>query len=401
MPKRSQIAAFSGVFIVITSLVLAQVHAGPRFKVLHAFGKTEDAGLWGSLTLDASGNLYGTTMGSVFRLAPQPDGMWKLTTLHQFHYPGKGGAAPNGGLIFDPAGNLYGTTATGGVHDKGVIFELTPGPGAWKETVLYSFCPKPGCKDGGAPSSGVVMDGSGNLYGAAGVAYELARENDGWKEVVLHHFAGKNGDGDDAEGGVIRDASGDVYGTTRGGGVQCGSTTCGTVYKLTPEPDGKWKETILHRFDNNGVDGITPGGGALFMDASGDLYGTTAGGGCCGGVTFQLARSEDGHWKETILYEFPGGEDGEEPGAGVVMDAARNLYGTTIYGGDPDCDCGVVYKLAPGAKGKWVYTALHAFTGFDGAQPDANLIVDPRGNLYGTAATGGKYGGGIVFEIMP
>lgn len=157
----------------------------------------------------------------------------------------------------------------------------------------------------------------------------------------------------------------------------------------------------MHRFDNNGVDGITPGGGALFMDASGNLYGTTAGGGCCGGVTFQLARSEDGHWKEAILCEFPGGEDGEEPGAGVVMDAAGNLYGTTMYGGDPDCDCGVVYKLAPGAKGKWVYTALHAFTGFDGAQPDANLIVDPRGNLYGTAATGGKYGGGIVFEIMP
>jgi uncharacterized repeat protein (TIGR03803 family) len=106
-------------------------------------------------------------------------------------------------------------------------------------------------------------------------------------------------------------------------------------------------------------------------------------------------------WRETVLYNVPGGVNGDQPGAGVVMDKAGNLYGTTIAGGSTSCECGVVYKLAPGSKGKWTYTVLHRFVGSDGAQPNANLILDSEGNLYGTTATGGAGGAGVAFKLTP
>lgn len=161
-----------------------------------------------------------------------------------------------------------------------------------------------------------------------------------------------------------------------------------------------WREKILHSFAVNYHDGHTPGVGALAMDSSGNLYGTTAGGGCCGGIIFRLTHSSGGQWKETILYQFRGGALGFEAGAGVVMDKVGNLYGTTIRGGGPGC--GVLYKLAPGSGDKWTYTVLHTFGyGNDGCQPDANLTLAPDGTLYGTTATGGQYGSGVVFELTP
>ena len=249
----------------------------------------------------------------------------------------------------DKAGNLYGTAPYGGSYNAGTIFELTPGSGGWKETVLYAFCQGTSCADGRSPFAGLILDLAGNLYGT----------------------------------------------TYTGGAYKVG----GTVYQLKPTSGG-WEEQVLHSFDNNGTDGMTPGWGSLIMDAKGSLYGTTAGGGCCGGVVFRLTPGSDGRWKETILYHFQGGANGFEAAAGVVMDKAGNLYGTTIAGGS-GCDCGVVYKLAPGAKGKWTYKVLHTFMGYDGAQPDANLILDDNGNLYGTTATGGVYGAGVVFELTP
>jgi uncharacterized repeat protein (TIGR03803 family) len=181
-----------------------------------------------------------------------------------------------------------------------------------------------------------------------------------------------------------------------------GAHNLGVVYELSPRTDGGWKKRILHDFCFKGPpncqDGHTPGVGALTMDSSGNVYGTTAGGGCCGGTVFRLTRQADGRWKETVLYDFRGGASGFEPGAGVVLDKAGNLYGTTIYGGS--C-CGVVFKLSPKENGKWKYTVLHTFTGYDGAQPDANLIRDDNGNLYGTTATGGAGGAGVAFELTP
>jgi uncharacterized repeat protein (TIGR03803 family) len=139
----------------------------------------------------------------------------------------------------------------------------------------------------------------------------------------------------------------------------------------------------------------------LALDASGNLYGTTADGGTTGsGVIFKLSPASGGKWHESILYNIPGGAEGDEPAAGVVMDQAGNLYGTTIAGGS-GCDCGVVYELSPGKNGEWKYTVLHTFVGSDGAEPDANLILDGKGNLYGTTATGGSGGAGVAFELTP
>jgi len=395
-----------GLAVAVMSLLLAgPAVAGPKYKVLHEFGGRQDgAGVWDSLVFDQKGSLYGTTSGggageygTVFELAPDKSGNWTETVLYSFRDPFRtnDGGIPFGGVILDSHGNVYGTTQFGGPYGHGTVFELTHGAEVWTENILYNFCPHSGCQDGGSPWAGLTWDRKGNLYGTAGVVFELSPASGGWHEKVIHRFT-KPKDGGGPYAGLILDVAGNLYGTTEGGGAHL----YGTVYEVRHTSSG-WKEQVLHSFPSFRGDGRTPGVGALIMDGSGAIYGTTAGGGCCGGVVFRLTPGSGGRWKETILYEFQGGAAGFEPGAGVVMDHAGNLYGTTIAGGSTQCSCGVVYKLAPRAKGKWNYTVLHVFTGYDGAQPDANLILDSQGNLYGTTATGGVYGGGVVFEITP
>jgi uncharacterized repeat protein (TIGR03803 family) len=391
--------------VALSLLFATAAFAGPKYEVLHAFGKGEDGGgVWGSVAFDSKGNLYGTTSGggakgygTVFRLAPQTNGQWIENVLHSFGKNDTGGCEPFGGPVLDAAGNLYGTTLVCGLHNAGVAFELTQADG-WKETVLHNFCSQSGCKDGSVPQAGLTQDRLGNLYGTAFYAFELWHGQSGWKEKVLYRFCSKPNcrDGGDPQAGVILDPSGNIYGTTRGGGAYNG----GTVYEIERTTTG-WKEKVLHSFAVNYTDGHTPALGALIIDGFGSLYGATSGGGCCGGVVFKLTPGSDGQWKETILYDFKGGTSGFEAGGGVVMDKAGNLYGTTVYGGTTSCDCGVVYKLEQGAGGKWTYTVLHRFTGYDGAQPDANLIIDDKGSLYGTTATGGAGGAGVVFEVTP
>ena len=370
--------------------------AAPKYKILHGFtGGKDGGGLWGSLLLDGKGNLYGPASEAVFKLTPQANGEWEMTVLHRFGY-GNDGSGVVAGPILDPTGNLYGTTANGGGPDRnGTVFKLTPRPdGTWGETILYRFTAGGGEQaDGGA-----VRDSQGNLYGAG---LELSPGPKGWRLKVLHKFPSYQGDGVDPYAVPILDASGNLYGTTQmgGGSSDCGGG-CGTVYQLSPQLDGRWKETILHSFQAH-WDGAFPGVGALVLDAAGNVYGTADGGNTGHGVIFRMSRGSDGRWKETVLYNIPNATDGDHPSAGVVMDKAGNLYGTTIAGGDPLCGCGVVYELAPGANGKWVYTVLHTFVGSDGAQPDANLILDDKGNLYGTTATGGPGGAGVAFELTP
>jgi uncharacterized repeat protein (TIGR03803 family) len=309
------------------------------------------------------------------------------------------GSDPLGSVIFDASGNLYGTASEGGAYNRGTVFELKPGADGWTETTLYSFCALPGCEDGGSPEAGLTIDAKGDLYGTAAVAFELSPGSGGWTETVLHQFGVKRGDGSDPFAGLIRDVAGNLYGTTLGGGNQCGSASCGTVYELTPLTGGGWKETVLFRF--NGKDGQWPGNGALFMDGSGNLYGTTTNGGSYGGVVFKLTPNGSGHWKESTLYEFQGGAKGWLPYAGVVMDKSGNLYGTTDGGGNSS-GCGVIYKLAPQPKGKWEYTVLYTFSGgSDGCIPAGNLVLDKKGNLYGGTILGGATGNGVIFELTP
>jgi uncharacterized repeat protein (TIGR03803 family) len=217
---------------------------------------------------------------------------------------------------------------------------------------------------------------------------------------VLHHFPAFKGDGSGPYA-VILDAAGNLYGETNMGGTStlCGGG-CGIVYELQPTSGGTWKEHILHDFGTGGDDLGFPGG-ALLLDKTGRLYGTAGGGTHAHGAVYRLSPQSGGQWKATILHSFAGGANGDGPDGGVAMDKAGNLYGTTVAGGDPNCDCGVVYKLALASKGKWVYTVLHSFAGNDGAQPAAQLILDSQGNLYGTTITGGAGGYGVAFEITP
>lgn len=405
-PRRRSIM-YALALVALTLLLISAVWAQPTYKVL----ATIDGGLWSGLTFDSKGNLYGVTtgggdhgVGSIFEMTRNSKGGWMVTTLHSFD--GTNGSSPNGSLIIDEAGNLYGTSPDGGAYDFGTVFELTPGFDGRTFTVIHSFCAQYGCPDGESPSAGLVMDKGGNLYGTAGggsygwgVAFELTSGSSGWNEIVLHSFAGPPNDGGAVYAPLTLGEAGSLYGATaEGGRYRNGNDGDGTVFTLTPNRGGKWGERVLFNFD--GGDGQGPARGLLF-DKSGNLYGTTAGGGksCLGGfcgTMFKLTRSSDGRWVHSVLYDFVKPQDGFEPITEVVFDKAGNLYGTTATGGTGSCfdGCGVVYKLAPDAAGRWIYTVLHEFSSPSESPPDGTLIIDAKGNLYGTAFS-------VVYEITP
>jgi len=392
-------------FSAIAMILATAAWAAPKYQVLHAFGAGKDgAGLYGGLVFDRQGNLYGGTSGggdygygTVYQLSPGRNGEWTEHLLRSFRDNDPDGDEINGTLTADAAGNLYGgTTFGGGPYTYGTVFEMTQGSSGWTLTVIHRFRPPiPAC----CPEAGMVMDQVGNLYGTAANPFELSPSSGRWKLTLLHNFPSYQGDGSGPYA-VILDGAGNLYGETNMGGTStlCGGG-CGTVYELH-RTSGGWKENILHDFGTGGDDMGFPGG-ALLLDKTGRLYGTAGGGTHAHGAVYRLTPQSGGHWKAAILHSFTGGANGDGPGGGVAMDKAGNLYGTTVAGGDPNCDCGVVYKLAPGSKGKWTYTVLHSFTGNDGAQPIAQLILDSQGNLYGTTITGGAGGYGVAFEITP
>ena len=365
--------------------------------------------------MDRQGNVYGVTFGgglhgegTVFELTPGPYG-WDEIILHSFD--GSDGTGPIGGPTVDGLGNIYGTTPSGGDHHGGTVYKLASNQGTCTEETLYNFCAEGNCEDGGASRANLIMDNKGDLYGTGVVVFEVSPTPAGiWTESTLHSFVGK-ADGLGPKGGLIADRSGNLYGTTNGGGGSNACTGgCGTVYELSPVPDdpgGKWNERILHDFGASQSDGQLPIFGQLAIDRHGNLYGTTFEGGAnqCGeagcGVVFEVSRTTTGGWVERTIYNFMPGSTGDNPGGSVVIDTAGNLYGTTIYGGSQNCGCGVVYELSPQPGGQWQYTVLHTFVGADGAQPDANLTLDDNGNIYGTTLTGGPGGAGVVFEITP
>ena len=338
---------------------------------------------------------------------------------------------PQGSLIFDTAGNLYGTASHGGDGGCGVcgaVWKAKPNAnGTWTVSGLHAFTGA----DGSDPFAGLIFDAAGiNLYGTTfaggqatscqgipsgcGVVFKLAPNPDGtWTESVLHSFT--YADGAFPEAGLIFDAAGNLYGTAEAGGTaSCAipfNNGCGNVFKLAPNPDGTWTESILHSF-TGGKDGGNSNAGLIF-DAAGNLYGTTIFGGSykgpacrvagCG-VVFKLTQA-NGKWTESVLHSFTG-SDGENPEAGLVFDAVGNLYGTTIAGGASACKplngCGVVFKLAPNPDGTWTESVLHSFSRQDGIEPQAGLIFDAAGiNLYGTTQIDGPSGGGTVFKLAP
>ena len=406
-------------WLILAALLLANAAwAATKYKVLYDFRGGNDAGgpLYGALALDKNGNLFGTaggganrscggSCGTVFELTPQAHGKWNESVIFDFQYSGTG-YWPFGSVIVDQQEHLYGTAHLGGTHDDGVVFALTPSGSGWTESVLYNFGSHN--NDAGAPLSSLVADPSGKFYGAAFYPYELSpKAGGGWTEQVLYHFDpqyGKDGtDGYSSDWPLILDPMGNLYGATAFGGnyskCSTGSGGCGTVFELTRNRNGKWKEQVLHRFAQFENDGEAPDAGVA-MESEGNLYGTTNyGGKYQAGTIYELARDKAGHWQETILYAFRGVDDGGLPGP-VIVDGKGNLYGTA-GGGGGTCSCGVVFKLAPRANGKWKYTVLHHFTGRDGGQPWAGLTFGTKGEIYGTTSWGGTYLYGVVFEITP
>jgi len=347
-------------------------------RVIHSFqGSLVDGQMpEAPLTFDAKGNLYGTTLsggqsltraaGTVFKLTRQADGDWTETVLHSFNGAldgGTDGGEPQAGVVFDAAGNLYGTTAGGGTgvgcvggNGCGTVYELSPtAEGKWRETILHNFTNDH--SDGWIPQSTLIMDLAGNLYGTTyyggsapaggGTVFRLSPSSDGWQESILYNFR-CSADGCSPYSGVVFDAAGNLYGNTVGGG---GNPARGVAYQLTPNTMGGWTENVIHTFGLSASDGVMPYGNPI-VDAAGNVYGTTFGGGggqnssCLGGcgTVFELSPKEGGGYSESILTRFGNGGQGSSPLTGLLMDDTGNLYGTAAFGGGAGAG-GVVFEI--------------------------------------------------------
>jgi uncharacterized repeat protein (TIGR03803 family) len=398
-----------------TLLIAATTVAAQTEHVIYAFkGGNDGSYPTAGLISDAHGNLYGTTTGSnfgggtIFQLTKPTGGAWTETVLHTFTGGTTDGRAPEAGLIFDRAGNLYGTTAYGGTSNLGIVFELTPpasGSGPWTETILYNF-QSFGRYSNGSVGGGLIFKGK-TLYGTTlwgglhndGNVYALAPNSSNvWNLKALYSFDG-GADGLEpnyACDALVLDKSGNLYGVTAFGGVN----GAGNVFEMTPPsaPGGAWTETVLYSFGASSTDGNVPVTGVIF-DANGNLYGTTNAGGNFGnGTVYELSppAAVGGAWTESVIYSFTGGTDGDTPWGNLTLDKSGNLYGTTLTGG--------VYKLAPpSGSGSWTETTLYHFPGAsnDGVEPQAGVLVDPSGNLYGTTSQGGATSNGTVYVIHP
>jgi uncharacterized repeat protein (TIGR03803 family) len=329
--------------------------------------------------------------GTVFEI----DSQGVETILHSFGGPPDGGE-PFDGLVRDKEGNLYGTTSYGGTHNLGTVFEVTK---AGDERVLHSF----NGADGRDPHAGLVLDSEGNLYGTtvyggSGSCPSVGKMGCGTvfvvnpqgHEHVLYSFKGGS-DGEFPFSTLVRDAAGNLYGTTQSGGCSDGEN-CGTVFQITK----CGSEKVIHRFGGSN-DGTSPNG--LIFGPKGKLYGTTASGGAHSlGTVFELTTRGD----EKVLYSFGGvPNDGTDPEAGLLWDGAATFYGTTEQGGGPGCfnGCGTIFRVNTAGVETVEYSFGSDSTG--GFIPLAALIRAPSGNLYGTTAEGGTSGDGTVFEFTP
>jgi uncharacterized repeat protein (TIGR03803 family) len=396
--KRILVACFA---LAVIPLALLDVAHAKGLATVYSFtgGKSDGQWPYAQLVADKKGNLYGTTenggahqFGTVFKLSPKG----KETILHTFAGGSNDGAYPYAGVIMDGAGNLYGTTELGGASNLGTVFRLaTDGT----VTVLHSFAGAP--NDGAQPYAAVISDSGGDLYGTTsvggtsnvGTVFKLAADG---TESVLYSFAGGS-DGANPMARLLRDSSGNLYGTTYMGGGGFGA-----VFKVA----SNGTETLLHEFD--GTDGFWPAAG-LIADSQGNLYGTTSIGGTAeAGVIFKIAPDDT----ETTVHNFAGyPSDGDAPTGDLIEDKSGNLYGTTSAGGSNyACEtsltfgCGTIFKFAPDGT----LTLLYGFPDANnGETPNAGLFVGKKKELYGTTAFGGNNncassngsGCGTVFKI--
>lgn len=392
---------------IATCMLASGARAASKEKVIYSFTDHSDGADPSSpLVIDGDGNLYGfasnASYGVLFKLTPRFNGRWEDASLYSFE-GGINGAYPTGGMILEPNGNFFGVTAGGGAYSEGTVFELIL-PTVRQVIVLYSFQEESNSHTN--PNS-LIRDQAGNLYGttltggaqALGTVVELSPDSGGnwnFQEIFTFTYGGNYAQyGAYPYGALTMDAAGNLYGTTFEGGEY----GVGTVFELTNTSQG-WKEALLYNF-TGGDNGAGPLAGVTF-DSQGNLYGTTVNGGRDEvGTVFQLVP-KTGTWVHNVLYSFTGGFDGGSPYYGsLALDAAGNLFGTTKNGGD--AQLGTVFKLARSKRShRWKETVVHSFTGApDGVSPTFGLVLDPAGNLYGTTPSGGTDDFGVVFEITP
>jgi uncharacterized repeat protein (TIGR03803 family) len=431
----------------LTSAILvfcAPCARSQSYQVIHNFGAPGGSGVlqaatnpYAGMIFDQQGNLFGTTeyggsfnpnsgcagagCGTVYELSPNGSGGWREKILYAFTFLYDMADHPTAPVVFDQLGNLYGVANC--PQDcffgyGGVVFKLTPSNGSWTESVVYTESGPSGCGGnfgtGSAVSCSVAVDhghlygltvigGPGSCYMGCGTLYSLEQRSISQYDYLLDYAFRGGADGSSPQGLLAFDAAGNIYGTTGAGG----SANAGTVYMLTRnQRTFGWTETVLHSFQGGTADGANPIAGVV-LDSAGNIYGTTAQGGTAGqGTVYLLSPQPDGTWEETLLYSFQGGNDAAAPNSTLAMDAAGNLYGTAGGGANSQ---GTVFKLTH-SGGQWTESLLHSFTGgLDGGQPSGGVTLDSSGNVFGTASEGGAYAdcrhppvcGGVAFEITP
>ena len=396
---------YSTVILVLVFVSLHTAHAQTE-TVLYKFNGTRDGNNTLASLVAVGGKLYGTIpyggtgYGSVYELSPNGSGVWTETTIHTFSLAGEDGYYPLT-LTTDGKGNLFGTTLLGGVNG-GSCYELSPDGDSWKETILFSF------RTGSAGENSfgnLIVDSDGNIFGTDDVVttawfesvYEASPSN-GYvpQEIYNPGFVTATG----GYGGLAIDASGNIFGIS----VQAYDPQVAIAFELSPngnKEDG-WNSKTLYTFP----EGIEPESPPT-LDKVGRIYGTTVlGGATNNGTVYRLIPQANGQWKHETLYSFKGGKtDGSGPYSAVIFDASGNMYGTTSGGGK--FNKGTVFELSPAGDGSYKGTILWSFNFTDGYSPTSTLVRDSAGNLFGVTPMGGDrgcgafVGCGLAFEVIP
>lgn len=422
-------------FIVAAAFAASFAPAGAlTFNDLHMFcsqtGCPDGAYPTAPLVMDSAGDLFGTAAlggganwGTIFEFLPDGKGGYKFKNLHSFCTQANclDGKDPVAGLVIDTSGNLYGTTKFGGTQNGGIAFELVLSGGKKKFRVLHSFCAQgASCADGSLPvydglaykggATGAPYDGSSPLYGTtiyggennagySGTVYELKpRGGRKWKETVIYQFCAQTNcaDGSEPQNGLVVDAQGNLFGVTYGGG-----NGDGTVFELS-HSRSVWTEKVLYDFCGmaNCADGANPES-PLALDTAGDLVGTTTSGGVHnGGVLYSIVPN-GGTSTFGVLYNFcsqANCADGSNPTGRLALDSYNDIFGTALAGGG--ADFGTAWELSAGT-----FAVLHSFCSGgncpDGQWPVGGVTLDSAGNIFGTTSEGGSYNQGVVFELAP